>query len=454
MSDINGDRVINGRKFLCIFMNNTSMNENLLVMLKKIFISTLLICLLGLSGGPAMADVKPLDRVIAIVDDGVVLQSELDDRVGMFKQRFLAQGTPLPPENVMREKLLDQLVVEQIQLQMAEKMGIRVSDSQLNQTMESIAQQNGLSLDEFQQQLAQDGVTYQGARAQVKREMLIGRLQQRRVNPRVRITEKEVEDFLKSATGKANSQEEYRISHILLSNDSGRDNVELAKEIIEKLHSGGSFAEMAATYSSSSTALEGGDLGWRKRDELPTLFTEVVPKLQPGQVSEPLETSGGVHLVKLTDKRGGSSKLVTQAKVRHILIMPNEVRDDAAAKSMIDSLYDRANSGEEFAKLARENSDDAVSASAGGSLEWVSPGEMVPEFERVMGQTQVGQISKPFRSGYGWHILTVEDRRTADIGDRVQANQARQTLHRRRYEEELQSWLGEIRDEAFVELKI
>ncbi|OZG71498.1 molecular chaperone SurA [Hahella sp. CCB-MM4] len=423
-------------------------------MLKKYCFPALLVVLMGLFSGQLMAEVKPLDRVIAIVDDGVVLQSELDERVAMFKQRFLAKGTPLPAEEVMRERLLDQLVLEQIQLQMADRLGVRISDSQLNQTMESIAQQNGLSLDAFQQQLAKDGVTYQGARAQIKREMLISRVQQRRVNPRVRITEKEVEDFLKSAAGKANSQEEYRIAHILLSNDSGRDNLALAQEIIDKLKAGGSFAELAATYSSSSTALDGGDLGWRKRDELPTLFTEVVPKLQPGEVSPPIETSGGVHLVKLTDKRGGTSKLVTQAKVRHILIMPNEVRDDQAAKATIDELYKRVLAGEDFAEMAKENSDDAVSASAGGSLDWVSPGEMVPEFEQMVDQTAIGQISKPFRSPYGWHILQVEERRTADIGDQLQANQARQALHRRRYEEELQNWLGEIRDEAFVELKI
>ncbi len=423
-------------------------------MMKKWFLSIFCVGFLAVTTVYVQAEVVPLDRVIAIVDNGIVLESELDERVSIFKQRFMAQGTPLPSEEVMRERLLEQLVVERIQLQLAERLGIRVSDSQLNQTMESIAQQNGMTLDAFQEQLATDGVTYQSARDQVKREMLLSRLQQRSVDSRIRITEKEVNDFLASAAGKAKSQEEYRIAHILLSNSSSTDNLALAKDLIAQVKAGASFKELAATYSSSPTALDGGDLGWRKQDELPTLFADVVPGLKPGELAEPIETSGGVHLVMLTEKRGGATKMVSQSKVSHILVMPNEVRDEQEAKALIDEIYHRALAGEDFASLAKTYSDDAVSASAGGSLNWVSPGEMVPEFEQVMTTTDKGTISAPFKSTYGWHILQVEDRRMADIGDRVQSGQARQILHRRRYEEELQNWLSEIRDEAFVEIKI
>jgi len=422
--------------------------------MKKWFLHVLWVSCISLSASMAQAEVVPLDRVIAIVDNGVVLESELNDRVSMFEQRFEAKGTPLPSEKVMRERLLDQLVVEQIELQMAARLGIRVSDSQLNQTMESIAQQNGLTLDAFQEQLIADGISYQSAREQVKREMLVSQLQQRSVGSRIRITDKEVDDFLKSAAGQAKSQEEYHTAHILLSNNDSTDTAALAKELVAKIKDGASFSKLAATYSSSSTALDGGDLGWRTQDELPTLFAEIVPKLRPGELADPIETSGGVHLVMLTETRGGTTKMVSQSRVSHVLIMPNEVRDELEVKALIEELHDRALAGEDFAVLAKTYSDDAVSSSSGGSLNWVSPGEMVPEFEQVMNATAKGEISARFKSSYGWHILRIEDRRMADVGDKVQASQARQILHRRRYERELQSWLGEIRDEAFVEIKI
>lgn len=415
--------------------------------------------LLSLFSGVLLAKVEQLDRVVAIVDDDIILQSELTERIRNVRERLLAQNTPLPSDAVLKERILEQLVLESIQLQMADRVGIRVSDSELNQTMQNIAKQNKLTLEEFQQQLAEDGITYQTAREQIKREMIVSRYQQRMVDSRVRVTEKEVSDFLQSAVAKASNKAEYRIAHILLTFEEGNDDAAAqamaqARDLVEQVRSGSSFAQLAVAHSKSSTALQGGDLGWRGTDELPTLFVDVVPALKKGQVADPLKTSSAVHLVYLADVKGGASRIVEQAKVRHILIQLNELRNDLQSKDLISDIYQRVRKGEDFAELAKAYTDDTITAGSGGSLNWVSPGQMVPAFEKVMTETPVGEVSEPFRTEFGWHILQVMERRTEDIGDLVQANQARQILHRQKYEEELQNWLGEIRDEAYVELKL
>ncbi len=407
----------------------------------------------------AVAEVRQLDRIVAIVDDDIVLQSELALRSAQIRDRLLAQQTPLPSPEVLRQKTLDQLVLESIQLQFADRVGLRISDTELNQTMQSVARQNGMNLEQFQVQLGNDGLTYDMVRDQVRREMIITRYQQRMVDSRVRVTQKEVEDFLQTAAAKGSSKTEYRISHILLTYPEGDEAAALAtrekaERLAQEVLDGGSFAELAVTNSEASTALEGGDLGWRGTEELPTLFAPVVPKLSKGEVAAPIVTGSAVHLVSLADVRGGSSKIVEQSLTRHILIQLNELRDEYAARDLIKEIRDRAIAGESFAELARAYSDDAISGSAGGDLGWVNPGQMVQEFEAVMSQAPVNEISEPFRSQFGWHILEVLDRRKQDIGDQVQASQARQIIHRRKYEEELQNWLGEIRDEAYVELKI
>ncbi|WLQ13898.1 peptidylprolyl isomerase [Hahella aquimaris] len=416
--------------------------------------------LLLLQGCLVHAQVQELDRVVAVVNDDIVLYSELQDRASRIKDKLRQQKTSLPPESVLQEKVLEQLVLESIQMQMADRGGIRVSDSQLNQTMQNIAKQNGMTLDQFQQALSEEGVTYQNAREQIRREMIISRVQQRSVDSRVRVTEKEVNDFLKSASAKQQRAEEYHLAHILIAlpeNPSEAQRKE-AESKVEKIRSqldqGVDFKQLAITYSDASTATEGGDLGWRKPDQVPSLFADVAPKLAPGQTSEPIRNSSGVHFVAMLEKRGGASKVVEQSKVRHILVQQNELRDDIAAKKLIEEIYTRVQAGEDFAELAQAYSDDAVSAAAGGSLDWVSPGDMVPEFDQMMRETPVGAVSKPFQSTFGWHILQVQDRREADIGERLMASQARQVLHRRKYEEELQNWLNEIRDEAFVQLKL
>lgn len=409
----------------------------------------------------AFAERKPLDSVIAIVDDSVILESELESRVRTVKARLNAQGTPLPSDQVLDERVLDQLISDAIQLQMADKMGMRISDNELNDTMQNIASRNGYNLEQFEQALASEGLSYREAREQIRREMLISRVQQRRVDNRVRITDREVQNFLQAQAGREASNVEYQLGHILVSVDdfNDTDEVEAARAKAENLRQqildGSDFQQVAVAESDGANALEGGVLGWRTENQLPSLVVDVAPDLEVGEPSEVLRSGSGFHIVSVLDKRGGDTgNVIQQSKVRHILIRPTDARPDAEAEALINDLADRLESGADFAQLAREYSDDKVSGSDGGNLGWVSPGEMVPAFEQAMQEAQVGEIKGPFRSRFGWHVLEVEDRRQKDIGDQLKENEARQVLYRRKFEVELQNWLREIREEAYVDIKL
>ncbi|WP_227662788.1 peptidylprolyl isomerase [Marinobacter daqiaonensis] len=421
---------------------------------------TLLMAMLMLIAGAVQAERQLLDQVIAIVNDGVILQSELDARVGTITARLRGQGTGLPPRQVLEERVLEQLITESIQLQMAEDMGMRISDNELNETISRIARSNNLTLAEFEQQLEAEGVTYREAREQIRREMLVSRVQQRRVDSRVRVSPREVTNYLEQTGTEAETTTEYLLGHILISvnNFSDQAEVEAARQKAERLQEeiadGRDFQSAAVAESDGSNALEGGVMGWRSRSELPSLVTDIVPELPVGQPSEVLKSGNGFHIVQVLDRRGGETRnVVQQARVRHILIRPSDVVSDAKAENRINELYQRLQQGSDFAELAREFSDDPGSASEGGSLGWVSPGQMVPAFEEAMMNAGVGETTRPFRSRFGWHILEVQDRRRQDISEQVRESEAQQALYRRKYETELQNWLQEIRDEAYVEIK-
>lgn len=407
----------------------------------------------------ALAERKPLDSVIAIVDNSVILQSELDARVKTVVSRLNAQGTRLPPRDVLEKRVLDQLITDSIELQKAEQMGMQISDNELNDTMQNIASRNNLTLPQFEAQLKLEGLSYRAAREQIRREMLISRVQQRNVDHRVRVTPREVDNYLASAAGKENSTVEYHIAHILVAVNDFNDQAKVeaarakAERLLKKIRSGTDFQEVAVAESDASDALEGGVMDWRPQSQLPTLVADVVPKLKPGEVSDILKNSSGFHLIKVLDKRGGDKKMVEQSKVRHILIRPTETVSDADAERKINKIYQRLKDGEDFAKLAKEYSDDPVSGSDGGNLGWVNPGQMVPAFENAMQEAKVGELKGPFRSRFGWHILEVEARRQKDIGGEVKEASARQALYRRKFDLELQNWLREIRDEAYVDIK-
>ncbi|KRW81025.1 peptidylprolyl isomerase [Marinobacter sp. P4B1] len=406
------------------------------------------------------AERKLLDRVVAIVDDDVILQTQLEARVNTIVGRLSAQGTGLPPRQMLERRVLEQLIAESVQLQMADKMGMRISDNELNETLASIARSNGMTMAQFESQLAEEGVTYQQAREQIRNEMLTSRVQQRQVGNRVRITDNEVENYLQAQAGAGSDGAEYRLAYIFIQVDepgneaSVRQARNLADNLRQQILDGRDFREVAVAESDASNALEGGDMGWRSESQLPSLVAPVVPDLEPGVPSAVLENNSGFHLVMVMDKRGGEQQqIIEQHKVRHILVRPSAAVTEAQAEQRIRDIYRQLQDGADFAELARELSDDPVSGSDGGNLDWVSPGQMVPEFEQAMLDADVGEIYGPVRSQFGWHILQVQERRKQDVTAEARESQARQAIYQRKFEQELQNWLREVRDEAFVEFK-
>ncbi|GAA3966381.1 peptidylprolyl isomerase [Allohahella marinimesophila] len=398
-----------------------------------------------------------VDSVVVVVDDDIVLKQEVDARVDQIRKRIRRDGGTPPPRAELEQRIVEQLINERIQLQMARRAGLRINDSQLNETLTTIARENGMTPEQFEDALKQDGLSLSEAREQIRREMLMGRLQQRNVEPRVRVTDREVNDYLASAAGQAQSEVEYRLAHILIEVPRGGDtdpatNEEL-QSLLKALEEGEDFAKLASEYSDSGTASDGGDLGWRKSTDLPGLFAPVVPDLKVGEVSRPLTTPTGLHLVKLVEQRGGTQKVVQQTLTDHILVSPGALRSEAEAESLIREIDQRLEAGESFEALARSYSDDPVSASNGGSLEWASPGQTVPEFEAVMNQTPLGEVSEPFQSQFGWHILRVRDRREQDQSERFMFVEAKNSISKRKFQEALSKWRTEIRDEAFVEFR-
>lgn len=414
---------------------------------------------LVLAASTAHAERELLDRVIAIVDDGVVLKSDLDARVSSIVSRLSAQGTGLPPRQVLEERVLDQLITETIQLQMAENMGMRISDNELNETMRNIAERNNMTLAQFEDQLTAEGVSYQQAREQIRREMLASRVQQRRVGSRIRVSEREVENYLEAVSREGRSDTEYQLGHILVAVDDFNDRQEVAaarekaERLREEIINGRDFRSAAVAQSDASSALDGGVMDWRPGNQLPTMVAGIVPTLEEGELTEVLQSDSGFHLVTVLGTRGDQQNLVQQSRVRHILVRTDDVVSEAEAQQRINDIYQQLRNGADFATLAREFSDDPGSAPDGGELGWVSPREMVPAFAQAMNAAQPGELVAPFRSRFGWHVLEVLDRRQQDISSQVRESEARQAIYRRKFEAELQNWLREIRDEAYVEIK-
>ena len=412
-------------------------------------------------GTAAHADVQPLNRVVAIVDNDVIMQTQLDARVREVQQTIAKRGAEVPPANVLTQQVLDRLILENIQLQMGERSGIRISDEELNQAMATIAQRNGMTIEQFRDALAKDGLSFNDARDQVSREMIISRVRQRRVAERIQVTEQEVKNFLASDLGKMQLSEEFRLANIVIpvQEDASSDALQAAerraREIYQQARQGADFGQLAIANSASETALDGGDMGWRKAAQLPPPFDSMISAMGVGDVTEPIRTPGGFILLKVLEKRGGEAAAVREeVNVRHILIKPSEIRTDAEAKVLAERLYQRIESGEDFAELAKNFSEDPGSALNGGSLNWIDPNALVPEFREVMNNTASGEVSKPFKSQFGWHVLQVMGRRATDSSEQMREQQALNLLRNRKYEEELQTWLRQIRDEAYVEIKL
>ena len=414
--------------------------------------ASLLFCLPAIAA-PDSTRGQALDQVIAIVDDDVVLASELQERVAQVVANIEKQGKEVPPLPEIRQSLMDQLILENIQMQLAVRAGVRISDAQLNDSMLRIAQQNQLTLDQFRQALDAEGLSYAGTREQIRKEMMLQRVQQGNVNQRVQITDQEITNFLASDEGAALTAPDFRVLHTLIplpSSASGAD-ITAAKVRAEKLYSRIQAGESYETVL-ASTPFETTDLGWRKAADLPSLIADLTATMAKDETAEPVQSPSGFHLVKLVDSRG-EGELIPQAKVRHILLKSSAIRDEAATEALAISLRQQIIDGADFGELAREYSEDIGSALEGGDLGWSSPGQLVGEFQKVMDQAEINDISAPFTSQFGWHILQVLERRDKDVTDDIRRNITRNYLHKRKFGDELETWLQKIRDEAYVDFK-
>jgi len=411
-------------------------------------------------GSPAQAAEQFLDRVVAIVNNQVIMLSELERRAEVIRQQLLERNTRLPAHDEFLQQVLDKLISDRLQLQQGDQHGFKIGDDDLNRTLQRIADSNALTLEQFKQQLEAEGQDYREVREQIRGEMLITQVRERLVNQRIQITDQEVENFLASEQGRRTAEPEVHLGHIMIpiAEPSTAAHIQAAAEqaeaIYRALQAGADFAQQAVAYSKGSAALEGGDIGWRNRGELPEKLVEQFAELPVGDVTRPFRLGGGFHLIKLVEQRGGGVQLIDQTRVRHILIKTSEIRDQGQARALIGEIRQRILNGEPFAELAQRYSDDPGSGSEGGSLGWASPGQMVATFEQAMNRTAVGELSPPFESPFGWHILEVQERRSQDFGDRILANRARETIRKRKFAEETANWMRELRAQAYIETKL
>jgi peptidyl-prolyl cis-trans isomerase SurA len=400
-----------------------------------------------------------LDRVVAVVNDEAVTQYEIAEqrRTVMIQMRD-AKVNP-PPPDVLDRQVLERLITERALLQYARETGVRVDDTAVERTMQRIAQENKLSIDEFRKVLERENIPYARYREDIRREMTLQRLREREVESRVSATDAEVDQFLATSAARDGGDVEYLLSHILVSvpEQSSPDQVaarqQRAVTALQQVKTGGDFAQVAASFSDAQDALTGGSLGWRSAARLPTVFVEVVRQLEKGGVSNVIRSPAGFHVVKLVDVRDRNAPtIVDQTRARHILVRVNETVSDADARIRIDRVKDRLDSGAKFEDMARVNSEDA-SAAKGGELGWLNPGDTVPEFEQAMDRLAVGETSGPVRSPFGWHLIKVEERRRQDVTRERQREQARAAIRQRKADEQFQEFVRQTRDRAYVEYK-
>ena len=405
------------------------------------------------------AQVTMLDKVVAIVDDDIVLNSELQQRMMTINEQIAQSGTQAPPQEIILQQVLERLISERLQLNMGYNAGIRITDEELNAAITRVAQSNGLTITQYIAQIQSRGGTIAVVREEIRNEMVIRRVQQGKVMRRIRISEQELDNFLTSEEGRFLISPDVNIGQILLSVPTGssKDDTDGILARAHKLHTdtsnGTDFRQLAIANSADQSALQGGDLGWRKMAQLPGVFIDAVEQLELGQVSDPIRSDAGYHLLKLYERRGGGKQLIEQHFARHILLKPNQIRDEQATIAELNGLREQVLAGDEFAKLSKQLSEDPGSALKGGDLGWSTPGMFVPEFEETMNSIALNEISAPFASQFGWHILQVTERRDQDFSSEILRNRAQNVLRERKYEEELQVWLQEIRDEAFIEIK-
>lgn len=407
-----------------------------------------------------VSDISKIDRIVAVVDQSVITENELEDRIRIVSGQLEKQGTQLPPHAVLEKQILERLINDRLQLQYAAQTGLRVEDNQLDKTVERIAEQNKMTVPEFREALSSEGISYRKFREDIRNEILLARLREREVDNRINVTETEVDNYFTTQASQTNGQDEYDISHILIRTKEDSSPEELqklkskAEQALKQLQSGTDFAQVSAAFSDAPNALEGGHLGWKTSAQLPALFTEALKNVQAGQLSTILRSPNGYHILKVNERRGNSAPLVVeQTHARHILIKVSEVVSENDAKHKMDVIKERLDNGGNFADIARQYSEDG-SATNGGDLGWLNPGDTVPQFEQAMNTLKPMEISEPVKTPFGWHIIQVTERRKQDMSRESARMKARQEIRQRKADEAYQDWVRELRDRAYVELRL
>jgi len=413
---------------------------------------------LGLAGVSFDAEA---DHIVAVVDDGVILETELQQKVEAIKKSLQQNNTQLPPDNILARQVLERMITDKLQAQMAEKAGIKVDEETLRMAVQQIAQRNRLSVEDFRRSLREEGIDYGDFVEQIRNEIAVGRLRSSQINNQIKVSDREIQNYLETQ-GKAggNRDSEYLLGHILIGTPQAASPAEVQKarekadKLVTEIRNGLDFKQAALGTSDSERALSGGDLGWRKKSQIPSLFADLLDRMQEGSIEGPVRSPSGFHIIKLLGIKGGGQHRVTKTHARHILIKPNEVLSDEEAKQKLLGLKHRIENGDDFAALARGNSDDKGSAIKGGDLGWVQPGALVPPFEEAMTALAINQLSEPVQTQFGWHLIQVLERQESDDTGEFEKNQAREEIFKRKVEEETELWLRRIRDEAYVEIRL
>ncbi|MFW5443479.1 MAG: peptidylprolyl isomerase [Methylococcaceae bacterium] len=408
----------------------------------------------------AIAKAELLDRIVAVVEDDVILDRELTREVGNIVKKLQANNVMIPPSFILRKQVLERIVLDKLQRQKAARAGIRVSDEMLRNSVADIARRNNLTVDEFRVELENQGISFQGFEEDIRNEIIINQLRAREIGSRIKVTDREVSHYLETQGDVGEAKVQYHLGHILISiPEAASSSViqkarEKANKVIAKLRDGADFEQTAVAESDGGNALKGGDLGWRAIGGIPTLFVDSVTKMNPGDIANLIRSPSGFHIIKMLELKGVDKHIVTKTKARHILIKTNELIDDAEARKRLKSLKNRILDGDSFSSLARSNSDDKGSALNGGALGWVGPGDLVPAFEAAMKKLAIDEISDPVQTQFGWHLVQVLEREDRDNSIEHKKNRVREEIRKRKIEEETELWLRRIRDEAFVNINL
>lgn len=424
------------------------------------YVTLLATLTMSLMFSPAKAEEK-LDQTIAIVEQDVILESELERRMKSIVRQLKQKDQAIPPMKILQEQVLDRLIMDSLQVQMAKRAGVRISEQELNAAVNDIAKNNNMTLQALRQSIIDDDISWELFREDLREEIMAARVRQGQVSRRIEISEREIDNLVRLIDAQGEQNIQYHLGHILIPIKDASDQTviqearEKAQDLVRQLRNGADFSSLAIQHSAGQEALQGGDFGWRPAPQLPTLFAGPAKSLKQGEVSDPLRSGSGFHIIKLIEKKGETKHIVQQVDARHILLMPNTIRDEQATKEKINELYDRVvNQGESFADLAKEFSDDKGSALSGGKLGWSTPDKFVGPFKEAVETLPLNKVSKPLQTQFGWHIVEVLDRRDADQTDELKRDRAARILQSRKFDEEVESWLREMRDTSYVEILI